>query len=169
MLPCRCRGWRGVSSGLSLYRVPVESRRVRLGSGQAGQAGIVGPLVAGSGLLQCLFGTWAPEVDATLAVQDDHAAGQARQRVRFDLEVVTARLFIDESTALDLNELETLTNVVISYPPCNGYGFEEGDDVLILFEGHDRTKPKVVGFRRAPRDCNGRGIGCSFKTEAQGK
>lgn len=72
------------------------------------------------------------------------------------LEVVTARLFIDEHTPLDLNEHETLTNVVISYPPCNGYGFEEGDEVLVLFEGHDRSSPKVVGFRRAPRDCNGR-------------
>ncbi len=72
------------------------------------------------------------------------------------LETVTARLFVDEGTPLDLNETATLTNVPISYPPCNGYAFEEADEVLILFEGHDRTDPKVVGFRRAPRDCNGR-------------
>ncbi|MBK8184832.1 MAG: CAP domain-containing protein [Candidatus Competibacteraceae bacterium] len=72
------------------------------------------------------------------------------------LESPPARKYSFDQDTLPLNESETLTGVQITYPPCNGYGFEEGDEVLVLFEGQDRTKPKVVGFRRAPRDCNGR-------------
>ncbi|MBK8184322.1 MAG: CAP domain-containing protein [Candidatus Competibacteraceae bacterium] len=74
------------------------------------------------------------------------------------LEVMEPRQFVDEDpkVPMDINATATLSNVVISYPPCNGYGFEEGDEVLVLFEGQDRDNPKVVGFRRAPRDCNGR-------------
>ena len=49
------------------------------------------------------------------------------------------------------------------YPPCNGYGFEEDDEVLVLFEGHDRSSPKVVGFRRALAIATVGKTGCNFK------
>jgi hypothetical protein len=47
----------------------------------------------------------------------------------------------------------TLTNVPISYPPCDGEVFAVGDEVLILFEGQNRNLPKVIGFRREPKPC----------------
>lgn len=72
------------------------------------------------------------------------------------LEALEARKYNFDKKALPLNSISTLTGVQITYPPCNGYGFEVGDEVLVLFEGQDRNAPKVVGFRRAPRDCNGR-------------
>lgn len=81
---------------------------------------------------------------------------QGLSRCTVLLEPLDSRAFQDEDAPLDLNEQASLTDVLISYPPCNGYGFDVGDEVLVLFEGHDRASPKVVGFRRAPRDCNGR-------------
>mgnify|MGYP001273081776 CR=1 FL=1 len=46
-----------------------------------------------------------------------------------------------------------LQGVPIVYPPCHGAVFDHDDEVLILFEGMDRTKPKIIGFRREPRQC----------------
>lgn len=61
----------------------------------------------------------------------------------------------EELPALPLDEVLTLSNVPISYPPCHGEVFEAGDAVLVLFEGQQRDHPKVVGFRREPRPCPG--------------
>ncbi len=68
------------------------------------------------------------------------------------------RPFSDESDALSINEStpQTLTGVPIQYAPCNQYAFDVGDEVLIVYVGQDRTKPVVVGFRREPRNCQGR-------------
>lgn len=58
---------------------------------------------------------------------------------------------------LDLNpDPPTLTNVPFEYPPCGVAAFTVGDEVLIAFEALDWTKPRVIGFRRAPRDCRRR-------------
>lgn len=46
-----------------------------------------------------------------------------------------------------------LEGVIIDYPPCHGVVFEEGDDVLIRFADFDWSKPTVIGFRRAPKQC----------------
>lgn len=45
----------------------------------------------------------------------------------------------------------TLTGVPIFYPSDHGEIFAVGDEVLILFEGQNRGSPKVIGFRREPR------------------
>lgn len=58
-----------------------------------------------------------------------------------------------EVTAMPIDDVLTLTNVPISYPPCNGEVFQAGDEVLVLFEGASRDSPKVIGFRREPRPC----------------
>lgn len=54
-----------------------------------------------------------------------------------------------------LDETLTLTNVNINYPPCNGAVFEIDDEVLVLFTGHNREAPQVIGFRREPTPCPG--------------
>jgi len=48
---------------------------------------------------------------------------------------------------------DKLDGVIIDYPPCHGAVFEEGDDVLIRFADFDWSKPTVIGFRRAPKQC----------------
>lgn len=58
--------------------------------------------------------------------------------------------------ALNLNTETALTNVPIRYMWCNGAAFEVGDEVLVLFEGRDRLRPKVIGFKSNPRSCEGR-------------
>jgi len=59
----------------------------------------------------------------------------------------------DAKGDLDLDEKRDLSGVPISYPPCHGVVFEAGDEVLVLFEGQDRNRPKVIGFRRKPKQC----------------
>lgn len=49
----------------------------------------------------------------------------------------------------------TLSNVPIFYPPCHSDVFAAGDEVLVVFQGYDRSKPKVIGFRRNPKFCGG--------------
>lgn len=61
-----------------------------------------------------------------------------------------------ETAVLPLNADSALSGVPIQYAPCNQYAFEVGDEVLVIFVGMDRTKPMVVGFRREPRNCQGR-------------
>lgn len=71
------------------------------------------------------------------------------------LETRTVRQIrgVADDLILDTPAQRALTNVPISYPPCNGEVFLVGDDVLVLFEGQDRNVPKVVGFKYAPRIC----------------
>jgi hypothetical protein len=60
---------------------------------------------------------------------------------------------LDNTLVLDTAEQRTLSDVPISYPPCDGDVFYVDDQVLVLFEGMDRDNPKVVGFKFAPRNC----------------
>lgn len=61
----------------------------------------------------------------------------------------------DELPIDEAEEDEVITNVPISYPPCDGDVFHENDEVLVLFEGQNRDQPKIIGFRREPRQCPG--------------
>lgn len=47
----------------------------------------------------------------------------------------------------------TLTGVPIDYSPCGVAAFEVGDEVLIAFDDQQWAGAKIVGFRRAPRNC----------------
>ena len=58
-----------------------------------------------------------------------------------------------DSANLPLDEVVTLTGVPVYYPPCHGSVFKTGDEVLVLFDGQDRDHPKVIGFRREPKQC----------------
>lgn len=98
---------------------------------------------------------WKPlwRYGVLLTNQDFHTATNTCAVQLTDAE---ARVLPEDENELDLNgfsEDEILTNVPISYPPCNGSVFEEGDAVLVLFEGQDRDHPKVIGFRREPKKC----------------
>ena len=55
---------------------------------------------------------------------------------------------------LNINQDETLINVPIEYMTCNGAAFEEGDEVVVEFEGQDWNAPKVIGFRTNPKACD---------------
>ena len=74
-------------------------------------------------------------------------------RASVALTAIPARLFEGEAAmALDTTDQETLTNVPIEYPPCNGRLFLVGHEVLLFF-GFDRATPKIIGFRREPLPC----------------
>jgi hypothetical protein len=54
---------------------------------------------------------------------------------------------------LDVNQTQELTNVPIEYMTCNGGAFEEGDRVVVEFQGHDWSSPRVIGFEKEPQKC----------------
>jgi len=56
---------------------------------------------------------------------------------------------------IDLNQTSTLSNVSIDYMDCDGKPFENGDEVLVKFEGQDWANPKIIGFKDHPKDCMG--------------
>lgn len=58
-----------------------------------------------------------------------------------------------DNLPIDDDDDEVITNVPISYPPCNGRAFSMNDEVLVLFEGQNRDQPKIIGFRREPKAC----------------
>lgn len=68
------------------------------------------------------------------------------------LEAATSR---GPAGALSLNETTNLTAIPVVYMNCNSAAFEVGDRVIVLYEGQDRTQPKVIGFADHPRDCGG--------------
>ena len=68
------------------------------------------------------------------------------------LEAATSR---GPAGALSLNETANLTIVPVVYMNCNSAAFEVGDRVIVMYEGQDRTQPKVIGFADHPRDCGG--------------
>ena len=55
-----------------------------------------------------------------------------------------------------LNDKFVYNDVQINYPPCNSFAFEPLDEVLVLFREFDLDKPIVLGFRRAPVQCESR-------------
>lgn len=54
---------------------------------------------------------------------------------------------------LSVNAQSSYSNVPILYMDCNGAVFEQGDRVLVAFAGNVEG-PTVVGFEKAPRECN---------------
>jgi len=57
---------------------------------------------------------------------------------------------------LNINQTETLSRVEIDYMDCNAGAFEEGDTVLVMFEGQDWSGPKIIGFKEEPKPCTAR-------------
>jgi len=59
-----------------------------------------------------------------------------------------------QSLIIDPPDLQyTKTGVPIEYMDCNASVFEEGDRVLVEFQGRDWNSPKVIGFEQEPKAC----------------
>jgi len=67
-----------------------------------------------------------------------------------------ARLLLGES-AMSLQRYYSYTGMTFSYPPCHGFVFNVGDDVVVLFDGPTRDQPVIIGFRREPKSCGRQG------------
>ncbi len=63
-----------------------------------------------------------------------------------------ARLLAGEN-ALSLQRYYHYEGMTFSYPPCHGFVFGVGDEVVVLFDGVNRDRPVIIGFRREPRQC----------------
>jgi uncharacterized protein YkwD len=85
------------------------------------------------------------------------ALGGSACTVRLNDDAVRQPRGLGNNLILDAADQRTLTAVPIVYPPCDGAAFEEGDEVLVHFAGHDRDAPTVIGFRREPIPCPGVG------------
>jgi hypothetical protein len=71
-------------------------------------------------------------------------------------DVCTVNLDLAESSAknLPINQSTFLNNVPIQYLDCNGAAFEDGDKVVVKFEGQNWATPKVIGFVDNPKPCS---------------
>jgi len=70
---------------------------------------------------------------------------------------------ISSAQNLNINKLNSLSGVPVEYMDCMAAAFEEGDRVVVKFEGQDWESPKVIGFASQPKPC-GQGIARWFKT-----
>jgi hypothetical protein len=69
----------------------------------------------------------------------------------------TVDLTLDEATSsaagLNVNQTSALSAVPVTYMTCNTGAFEEGDRVVVQFEGQDWSSPRVIGFESNPKPC----------------
>ncbi|NLF90192.1 MAG: hypothetical protein GX570_02420 [Corynebacterium marinum] len=91
--------------------------------------------------------------------------GAAKWRPRYRLGEIRAIDATADTCTVDLNpclathqriavnQAETLTDVPVRYMTCNAGAFEEGDRVVVRFDGLDWGQPTVIGFVREPRLC----------------
>lgn len=54
---------------------------------------------------------------------------------------------------LAVNQESNLSGIPIEYMSCNSSAFEDGDAVLVKFEGQEWSGAKVVGFKDNPKPC----------------
>lgn len=75
-----------------------------------------------------------------------------------DSENDTADITLDAAKSsqqnLNINQTATLSGVDVDYMDCNAGAFEEGDAVLVLFDGQDWGNPKIIGFKEEPKPCS---------------
>ena len=79
----------------------------------------------------------------------------------YDNNLATVELAPAASSAqrLDVNQTETLENVPVQYMTCDAIAFEIDDNVVVMFEDQDWSKPHVIGFVDTPRGCGWACIG----------
>lgn len=58
-----------------------------------------------------------------------------------------------EAKGFEINQTETLKNVMIDYMTCNSEAFEIGDRVVIEFFEQKWNQPVVIGFETEPQEC----------------
>ena len=89
--------------------------------------------------------------------------------INSEADTCTVQLQSEDSSAQSLiidppNLQYTLNNVPIEYMDCNSLAFEDGDRVLLEFQGRNWSSPKVIGFEKEPKPC-----GCDFPFGAMAK
>lgn len=87
--------------------------------------------------------------------------GVSKWMPRYRVATVTAvypetdRVDVDLRAAytarFDVNQTERLEQVPVTYMDCNAAVFEEGDDVVVWFNGNDWNDPYVIGFEHDPK------------------
>lgn len=60
---------------------------------------------------------------------------------------------ISSQQSLDVNQRGSLSGISIEYMSCNSTAFEDGDSVLVKFEGQKWSGAKVIGFKTNPKPC----------------
>lgn len=74
----------------------------------------------------------------------------------------TCTVDLDSATSsaqnIDVNPVETLTDVPVEYMDCHAIAFEIGDRVVVQFNDQDWTQPTVIGFEQQPKTCYTPGI-----------
>lgn len=75
--------------------------------------------------------------------------------VNYAADTCTVTLDDAKSSADDLhvNQAGTLTDIPIVYMTCNADAFEDGDRVLVQFQGQQWSGARVVGFESEPKPC----------------
>jgi hypothetical protein len=75
-----------------------------------------------------------------------------------DTDNDTCDVALDAATSsqqgLTVNQAGSLTGIPIEYMSCNSIAFENGDSVLVKFEGQEWSGAKVVGFKEEPKSCS---------------
>jgi hypothetical protein len=70
-----------------------------------------------------------------------------------DTATVTVSACHSSIQNLDINQASVLNDVPVEYMACNAAAFEDGDAVIVKFEGFAQASPKVVGFKDHPKAC----------------
>lgn len=74
-----------------------------------------------------------------------------------DYENDTCTVTLDSATSsaqsLSINQASILTGIPVEYMTCHAGAFEDGDDVVVQFEGQSWDDPKVIGFKTNPKSC----------------
>ena len=74
-----------------------------------------------------------------------------------DTDANTCDVKLDEVESsqqnLDINQELNLTGIAVSYMSCDSVAFEDGDNVLVKFEGQTWAGAQVIGFKDNPKSC----------------
>lgn len=66
---------------------------------------------------------------------------------------VTLDAAISSQQDLNLNRIDVLTNVPITYMDCDEIAFEVEDEIIVSFSGNDWNNPRIIGFEINPQPC----------------
>ena len=61
---------------------------------------------------------------------------------------------LSSASNMDINISPTLLNVPFDYMDCGRAAFDDGDRVVVRFNGQDWDSPEVIGFESNPKGCN---------------
>jgi hypothetical protein len=68
----------------------------------------------------------------------------------------TGDVELDQATSpagFNVNQTDELKSIPIEYMWCNAQAFQDGDQVVVEFQGQSWDQPRVIGFVEGPRRC----------------